>query len=110
MYEESIYALIEKEDFRPRKEKRYRSYHDPKVAPTGSTFGLGTTSKPGVSNLVGDPTPPSSNHIGMSQSGTFGKPEGKLKPDTKNFTKRQTGTIKLTKRMNINFKINSHQV
>ena len=45
-YEESIYNLIPKEQYVAPKPKRYRSQYPPNLAPTASTFGLKTTSKP----------------------------------------------------------------
>ena len=48
MYEESIYNLIPKEYVPPPKAKKYRSRHNPKKPPTGSTFVNHTTSRPGV--------------------------------------------------------------
>lgn len=50
MYEESIYNLIPKEYVPPPKSKKYRSRHDPKKPPTGSTFINYTTSRPKVTN------------------------------------------------------------
>jgi len=51
--DESIYNLIPKEQYVPEKGKRYKSQYPPKLAPTASTFGLKTTSKPVCSNLAG---------------------------------------------------------
>jgi hypothetical protein len=53
-FEESIYNLIPKEKYEPPKPKRYKSNHPYGAPPTGSTFGLGTTSRPGVGNLNGE--------------------------------------------------------
>ena len=53
-YDESIYNLIPKERYEPPKDKMYKSRHPPTVPPTGTTFGLKTTSKPGVGNLNGE--------------------------------------------------------
>jgi hypothetical protein len=53
-FEESIYNLIPKESYVPPKAQRHISKHNPKTAPTASTFALKTTSKPGVSNLCGN--------------------------------------------------------
>lgn len=94
-FEESIYNLIPKERYEPPKPKRYKSQHPPTVPPTGSTFCLKSTSKPGVANLSGDLDPQGSNHIAKGAGLTFGKPKGTLKPETTNFTKKGTGTMKL---------------
>lgn len=91
-YEESIYNLIPKERYEPPKSKMYKSSHPPLVPPTASTFGLKTTSKPGVSNVNGDYNPQGSNHTNRGQSLTLGKPRGTLKPETTNFMKRGTRT------------------
>jgi hypothetical protein len=53
-FEESIYNLIPREKYEPPKQPKYKSTHPSEVPPTGSTFGLKTTSKPGVGNLNGD--------------------------------------------------------
>ncbi len=53
-FEESIYNLIPKERYEPPKQKRHKSVHPANVPPTASTFGLKTTSKPGVSNVNGE--------------------------------------------------------
>ncbi len=53
-FEESIFNLIPKEAYIPPKQQRHKSKHTPTTVPTASTFGLRTTSKPGVSNLDGN--------------------------------------------------------
>ena len=82
----------------PPKEKRYRSGHDPKCAPTGTTFGLRTTSKPGVGNLAGSSMPQGGSHLHTAGGATFGKPNGAVKPQTTDFRKKNTGTIKIPER------------
>jgi len=52
-FEESIYNLIPKEQYVPEKPKRHKSQYPGDLAPTGSTFGLQTTSKQTCSNLAG---------------------------------------------------------
>lgn len=71
-YEESIYNLIMKERYEPPKGKMYKSRHPHNVPPTGTTFGLNTTSKPGVGNLNGDYQPAGSNHRNKAAGATFG--------------------------------------
>lgn len=93
--EESIYNLIPPEEYKPTKPKLYKSKHAPNVAPTGSTFCLKTTSKPGVSNLHGDIQPEGSNHYNKAETGHWGKKKGEAKPDSKNFTKKGMGETKL---------------
>jgi hypothetical protein len=53
-FEESIFNLIPKEAYVPPKQPRHKSKHTPATIPTASTFGLKTTSKPGISNLDGN--------------------------------------------------------
>lgn len=79
-YDESIYNLIPKEHYVPPKDKMYKSKHPPNVPPTGSTFALRTTSKPGVFNVSGDAAPQGSNHTNKGNGLTFGKPKGGAKP------------------------------
>ncbi len=94
-FEESIYNLIPKEAYVPPKPQRHVSKHNPKAAPTASTFCLNTTSKPGLSNVTGDDVAPSGVHKGTSASGTFGLPKGAAKPDAGTFRLKNTGTFKL---------------
>lgn len=94
-YDESIYNLIPKERYEPPKDKRHRSRHPNNVPPTGTTFGLKTTSKPGVGNLNGDYEPQGSSHTHKAPGATFGQPLGSLKPDSGTFRKKGTGTMVL---------------
>lgn len=71
-YEESIYNLIPKERYEPPKDKQHKSKHPYDVPPTGTTFGLKTTSKPGIGNLNGDYEPRGSNHSHKAPGATFG--------------------------------------
>ena len=93
--EESIYNLIPREQYVAPKDKRHKSKYDPKLPPSCSTFGLQTTSKPGVSNVNGDFVPEGSNHVRTAARATFGAPKGALKPDQNTFRKKGTGTMKL---------------
>jgi hypothetical protein len=52
-FEESIFNLIPKEAYVPPKAAKHKSKHFPSTVPTASTFGLRTTSKPGIANLNG---------------------------------------------------------
>ena len=61
-YEESIFNLIPQEAYVPPKPKRHTSKHHPLTAPSSSTFGLITTSKPNVSNIIGTMQAPSGSH------------------------------------------------
>ena len=52
-FEESIFNRIPKEAYQPPKQARHVSKHPSNAAPTASTFGLITTTKPGLSNMTG---------------------------------------------------------
>lgn len=90
-YDESIYNLIPKEQYVPQKPKRYRSQYPPNMAPTASTFGLKTTSKPVCSNLSGKFNLEGGAHSHQANGATFGAAKGTLKPDTTVFRKKGTG-------------------
>jgi len=80
-FEESIFNLIPKEAYVPPKQPRHKSKHDSKTMPTASTFGLKTTSKPGVANLDGNVQLHNGGHAVKSSTGTFGLPIGAAKPN-----------------------------
>ena len=89
--EESIYNLIPKEQYQPVKQKRYKSQYPPNLAPTASTFGLKTTSKPVCSNLSGKFNLEGGAHSHQAAGGTMGAAKGTLRPDVTNFKKKGTG-------------------
>ncbi|TYZ67294.1 hypothetical protein PybrP1_007597 [[Pythium] brassicae (nom. inval.)] len=70
--EESIFNLIPKVVVAPAKSERYRSKHDPKVEPTGSSFGVHGTTK-----LIG-------SNLGSAKG--FGRLPAK--PEPKEFTRK----------------------
>ena len=90
-YDESIYNLIPKEQYVAQKAKRYRSQYPPTLAPTASTFGLKTTSKPQCSNLSGKYNLEGGAHSHQAAGGTMGAAKGTLRPDVTLFKKRGTG-------------------
>lgn len=90
-FDESIYNLIPKEQYIPEKAKRYRSQYPGNLAPTASTFGLNTTSKPVCSNLSGKFNLEGGHHAAIGKGSTMGAPNGALKPDTTMFRKKGTG-------------------
>lgn len=90
-FEESIYNLIPKEQYVPSKPKRHRSQYPADLAPTASTFGLKTTSKPVCSNLSGKFNLEGGSHSHQAPNATFGAPKGALKPETTSFRKKGTG-------------------
>lgn len=79
--EECIYNLIPKVVVQPVKPERYRSKHDPKVEPTGSSFGAHGTTKLIGSNL---------GEVGRMEKPSSAKGFGRVaaKPDPKEFTKK----------------------
>lgn len=91
--EESIYNLIPPEEYKAPKGKLYKSKYNPKAAPTGSTFCLGTTSRPGVSNLNGEVVPEGSNHQNKAGTALWGKKLGEAKPTPQSFIKKGQGTM-----------------
>ena len=97
-FEESIFNLIPKEAYVPPKQPRHKSVHNPKSAPTASTFGLKTSSKPGVSNMSGAVEAPSGSHMNTASGATFGLPKGTAKPNASQFRLKGTGTMKLDER------------
>ena len=89
--EESIYNLIPKEQYVAQKPKRHRSMYPPNLAPTASTFGLKTTSKPVCSNLSGKYNLEGGAHSHAAGGATFGAAKGTLRADQTNFRKKGTG-------------------
>ena len=90
-FDESIYNLIPKEQFAAPKNKRYKSQYPPQLAPTASTFGLGTTSKPVCSNLSGKFNLEGGAHSHLAGGGTMGTAKGVAKPNAATFRKKGTG-------------------
>ena len=75
-FEESIFNLIPKEAYVPPKQPRHKSIHNPRAAPTSSTFALRTTSKPGVANIGGHSLEQGGTHTQKAISATIGLPKG----------------------------------
>jgi hypothetical protein len=94
-FEESIFNLIPKEAYVPPKQPRHKSKHDANTIPTASTFGLKTTSKPGLSNLNGSNREEVCPHPSKSVAATFGHLKGTAKPNPNQFRLKGTGTFQL---------------
>ena len=94
-FEESIYNLIPKEAYVAPKGKMHKSKHHPDTAPTASTFGLHTTSKPGVSNMAGSVAAPTGHLTQKANGASFGLPKGAAKPNPTQFRLKNTGTMRL---------------
>lgn len=90
-FDESIYNLIPKEQYVPEKAKRHKSQYPSNLAPTASTFGLKTTSKPVCSNLSGKFNLEGGQHHHQAPGATMGAPKGAMKPETSTFRKKGTG-------------------
>ena len=90
-YDESIYNLIPKEAVVQERPKRYRSQYPANLAPTGSTFGLATTSKPTCSNLSGKYNLEGGAHSNVAGRGTFGAPNGTMRANNQTWRKKGTG-------------------
>ena len=90
-FEESVYNLIPKEQYVAPKQKRYTSQYPGDLAPTGSTFGLTTTSKATCSNLGGKFNLEGGSHSAQAAGATLGKPKGAVAPQPGSFTKKNTG-------------------
>jgi len=71
-FEESIFNLIPKEAYVPPKAARHISKHDPKSAPTASTFSLRTTTQPNVQNMGGAPTHTQGGHLNTGSKAYWG--------------------------------------
>lgn len=94
-FEESIFNLIPKEAYVPAKQPQHKSKHPARTVPTASTFGLRTTSKPGVSNLHGNVHDEGLSHTAKAASATLGLPKGVAKPNAQQFRLKGTGTFQL---------------
>ncbi|CAD7922497.1 unnamed protein product [Amoebophrya sp. A120] len=84
---ESIYNLVKDEVPKPERGPRYVSKFPGALAPTGSTFNLAQTSRPGVSNLAGEPVAADMNYKYGKPKSSFGPAPNDKLPDTKEFLK-----------------------
>ena len=74
------------------------------MAPTASTFGLKTTSKPQCSNLSGKYNLEGGAHSHQAAGATMGAAKGTLKPDVTGFRKKGTGNpVLIDKKQGKNF-------
>jgi hypothetical protein len=90
-FEESIFNLIPKEQYVANKQPRHKSQYPADLAPTASTFGLKTTSKPVCSNLAGKFNLEGGSHSAQAATAIMGLPKGVAKADTNSYTKKTTG-------------------
>lgn len=95
---ESIYNLLPREIIQSPKREIYQSKYPADLFPTGSTFGLQSTSFPNVCNLSGDFTLPRGAHPIKYMYANFGKPDGTNKADPQDFNKRGHNTKNSPKR------------
>jgi len=86
---ESIYNIIPPREIQQERLSLYRSLHDPRLAPTGTTFGGAQTSHPVAMNMSGN----TSGKIVPSKSGrTFGKPKGSYSNLPETYMKKCSST------------------
>mmetsp|Transcript_22842 Transcript_22842/g.57752 ORF Transcript_22842/g.57752 Transcript_22842/m.57752 type:complete len:275 (-) Transcript_22842:463-1287(-) len=85
--EESIYNIIKDEVPPPERGPRYQSKFPGSIAPTGSTFNVQHTSRPGVSNLAGNSVCVDFNYKYSKPKSTFGPAPCDALPDTSAFLK-----------------------
>ena len=98
---ESIYNIIPKEYVPPPKAQMYKSKYPPNIPPTGSTFCNRTTSRPNhvvsfyiqSANLSGQFAVGLQAHTEYGGQKTFGHLKGDRRPSSKNFLKKNTGTM-----------------
>ena len=86
--EESIYNLLQKAVLQSPRKETYKSRFPPNIHPTGSTFGLHSTSFPEVCNMNGEYFVPRGAHPLKMMYSSFGKPDGTNKNDPKNFIRK----------------------
>ena len=93
MLEESIYNIIPvNPEVSPRR-GFYRSKYPHDIPPTGSTFTIHTTSKPGVSNLSGEFAFGLEGHSPKGRAQSLGYVKGDRKSLPNSFQKKATGTM-----------------
>ena len=63
--EETIYNIIKPHHIQEKHKTNYKSIYPKNLPPTGSTFGLKTTSIPVISNLGGEIEHPARAHPNM---------------------------------------------
>jgi len=104
--EESIYNIVKEEPQKPERPPRYVSKYAGTTAPTGSTFTIHHTSRPGVSNLGGHVEDTAFGaHRYANERGNFGPPPAKSMPDPKQYLRGKTqckpvGSLKQIKKEN----------
>jgi hypothetical protein len=101
--EESIFDILPKEIIQSPKKEIYHSRYPPNIHPTGSTFGLHSTSFPEVCNMNGDFSLPRGAHPLKQMYASLGKPDGTNKHDPKYFI-RKGHPYKLSPKRNLNIK------
>ena len=100
MEQESIYNIIPRNPELSPSKPIYKSKYPYDIPPTGSTFAIHTSSKPGVteliskiSNLSGDFSVGLEGHSPRGMAQTFGHVRGNRKSLPNSFQKKHTGTM-----------------
>lgn len=88
--EESIYNIVKEVPVKPEKPPRYVSKHSGKVAPTGSTFNLAQTTRPGVSNLAGEQDATDFGYKYPGEKRYWGPAPARSMPDPMEYLKAST--------------------
>jgi len=81
---ESIYSIIPPKEVKQEKLPMHRSSHNPKIPPSGSTFGQAQTSHPISTNIAGECN---AKVVADRGNRTMGKRAGSHANDPRNFTK-----------------------
>jgi hypothetical protein len=89
---ESIYNIIPAREIQQERLPMYRSKHDPRLAPTGTTFGGAQTSHPVSMNISGDTT---GKIVPDKKGRTFGKSKGSYSNLPETYMKKCSSTSKI---------------
>lgn len=89
---ESIYNIIPPKEIEQERVTMHRSKHNPKLPPTGSTFGNAQTTHPICMNIAGN----AEDKIVPNKKGrTFGKQPGALRANPNDYMKSNASTSKV---------------
>merc|ERR1711871_1272171 len=89
---ESIYNIIPPREIQQERLPMYRSQHNPKLPPTGTTFGNAQTSHPIAMNISGS----AQSKIVPDKTGrTMGRPNGTLARNPLDYMKKSSSTSKI---------------
>merc|ERR1711865_1356932 len=89
---ESIYNIIPPKEIQQERMPMYRSKNDPRLAPTGTTFGGAQTSHPVAMNISGGQV---GKIVPDKQGRTMGQPLGSMKKNPTDYMKSNMNTSKV---------------